>query len=70
MTSTDLYPWRCGNPRCPSREGQGQIVMKGENRPGWRGEGFCHQCRCYTYVEVTTDGWPVYALRPTARAIY
>lgn len=66
--TTDLHPWRCANEACPSRrsDAKGQIVMKGENVPGWRGEGYCHQCHHYTFVEVTPEGWPQYLLRPAA----
>ncbi len=57
MITTDLHPFRCANPECRSRrDGRGQIVMRGDNRPGWRGEGYCHQCKYYTTAVVTTDG--------------
>ena len=61
---TELHPWRCANPACPSRRtGRGQIVMKGENRLGWRGEGFCHSCKQFTAVFVTPVGVE-YSVRP------
>ncbi len=54
---TDLHPWRCANPECPSRRtGRGQIVMWGEVTPGWRGGGYCHQCRRFTTVQIDQDG--------------
>lgn len=30
--------------------------MRGDAYPGWRGEGHCHRCNCYTSVTVTEAG--------------
>jgi hypothetical protein len=64
MIAVELVAYRCANPACPSRRnGPGQVVMRGDNRPGWRGEGYCHQCRSYTLIEVGDDGTLTFALR-------
>jgi len=59
-----LHSFRCANPECPSRRtGRGQIIMRGENVVGWRGEGRCHQCGFLTTITVEPDG-PEYHVRP------
>lgn len=65
----DLHPYRCANPDCPSRRtGRGQILMRGETRVNWRGEGLCSHCKHFTMVEVTPTGIR-YIVRPSVKIL-
>ncbi len=62
IVAVPLRAYRCANPDCPSRGHQ--TVCWGDTTPGWRGGGYCHQCKMFTFVECDDSGQPCYMVRP------